>query len=37
MSEVVQAKCPHCQNVKPEDVYRAAPVPAMRMPHRERL
>ncbi|TMB96792.1 MAG: hypothetical protein E6J38_03115 [Chloroflexi bacterium] len=29
--------CPHCQNVKPEDVYRAAPVPAMRMPHRERL
>jgi len=30
--------CPQCQNVKPEDVYRAAPVPAMQMPHRrERL
>jgi endonuclease-8 len=30
--------CPTCQSVKPEAVYRAAPVPAMRMPHRrERL
>jgi hypothetical protein len=30
--------CPTCQSVKPEEIYRAAPVPAMRMPHRrERL
>jgi endonuclease-8 len=30
--------CPKCQNVRPETVYRRAPVPAMPMPHRrERL